>query len=257
MPELRAAIAADELFVVHQPKFDLRTCAVSGVETLVRWTHPTHGVVEPDEFVRLSEETADIYALTRWVLERALEDQKHLAGLGHPLQFAVNLSGRLVSDARFVDWILDRVRGSAGALRLEITETAVIEHPQQAFANIARLSAAGVPCSIDDFGAGLSSLAYLKRIEADELKLDKSIIDELASSNRDILVTRSIVDLAHSLGMKVVAEGVETVETAAVVVSLGCDLAQGYLFARPLPLAELVLLLDTETGQRSEMRRSG
>lgn len=240
MPELRSAIAADELSLVHQPKYDLRTGALQGAETLVRWTHPRHGPIEPDVFVRLAEETADINTLTRWVIEQAIEEQAVLAGAGFPLQFAVNLSGRLVCDEPFVDWILDRKPSREGALRLEITETAVIDNPVQAVRNIARLAAAGVPCSIDDYGAGLSSLAYLKRLDADELKLDKSLVDEIARSRRDALITRSVIDLAHSLGMRVVAEGVESGETAAIVTAMGCDVGQGYFFGRPVALSGLV-----------------
>ena len=126
MPELRAAIEANELTLVHQPKYDLRTGAVGGVETLVRWMHPRYGPIEPDVFIRLAEETADIFALTRWVMEHAIEEQAELSRAGFPLQFAVNLSGRLVSDEPFIDWILDRKSSQQGALRLEITETAVM-----------------------------------------------------------------------------------------------------------------------------------
>jgi EAL domain-containing protein (putative c-di-GMP-specific phosphodiesterase class I)/GGDEF domain-containing protein len=254
MPELRAAIEANELTLVHQPKYDLRTGAVGGVETLVRWMHPRYGLIEPDVFIRLAEETADILALTRWVMERAIEEQAELSRAGFPLQFAVNLSGRLVSDEPFIDWILDRKSSQQGALRLEITETAVIDNPEQAVRNIARLAAAGVPCSIDDYGAGLSSLAYLKRLEADELKLDKSLVDDVTRSRRDALITRSVVDLAHSLGMRVVAEGVETGESAAIVTAMGCDLGQGYFFCRPVALKGLIDQLTgspRQTTQRS------
>ena len=251
MPELRAAIEANQLTLAHQPKFDLRTGAVRGVETLVRWSHPRYGPIAPDVFVRLAEETADIYALTRWVMEQAIEEQAALSEAGFPLQFAVNLSGRLVSDEPFIDWIIERKPSREAALRLEITETAVIDNPEHAVRNIARLSAAGVPCSIDDYGAGLSSLAYLKRLEADELKLDKSLVDEVTRSRRDVLITRSVVDLAHSLGMKVVAEGVETGESAAVVAAMGCDLGQGYFFGWPAALPQLLGQLRAAHGRAS------
>jgi EAL domain-containing protein (putative c-di-GMP-specific phosphodiesterase class I) len=201
------------------------------------------GAIDPETFVRLAEETADIHALTRWVFDRAIVEQSQLAAQGYPLEFGVNLSGRLLADRAIIEQIMDLGGRFLGALRVEITETAVIDQPEHAFANVARLSEAGVPCSIDDFGAGLSSIAYLKRLAADELKLDKSLVDDLTSSSRDVLITRSIVDLAHSLGMKVIAEGIETVETAAIATSLGCDIGQGFLFARPSSLSELAGIL--------------
>jgi EAL domain-containing protein (putative c-di-GMP-specific phosphodiesterase class I)/GGDEF domain-containing protein len=246
MPELRAAIEADQLSLVHQPKFDLRSGKICGVESLVRWSHPTYGPIEPDIFVRFAEESGDIRAMTRWVLEQALAEQAELAAEGFALPFAVNLSGRLVGDDAFIDWILEQTPAGDAHLRLEVTETAVIDQPEHAFANIARLAEAGAPCSIDDYGAGLSSLIYLKQILADELKLDKSLIDDVGRSGRDAVITRSIIDLAHGLGMKVVAEGVEDAQTAAIVASLGCDIGQGYFFARPMPLAQLVELMRAE-----------
>jgi len=248
MPELRVAIEQNQLFVVHQPQWDLRTARICGAETLVRWTHPRHGPISPDIFVRIAEETGDIRALTRWVLDKALEEQAVLAAEGFPLPFSVNLSGRLVGDEAFIDWILERKAARPGDLRLEITETGVIDQPERAFANVARLAAAGAPCSIDDYGAGLSSLSYLKRIWADELKLDKCLIDEVGRSARDAVITRSVIDLAHGLGMKVVAEGVEDAQTAALVAGLGCDIGQGYFFARPMSLAQLVETMRAEAG---------
>jgi diguanylate cyclase len=248
MPELRAAIASGQLFLAHQPKYDMRTGEVTGVESLVRWTHPERGPVSPSVFVPLAEEAGDIADLTRWVLDRALLEQADLAAAGFELPFAVNLSGRLLGDQAFVDAIVERHASAPGRLQLEITETAVIEDPERAFANVRRLAEAGIGCSIDDYGSGLSSLAYLKRIEANELKLDKSLVDEVTRSGRDALVTRSTVDLAHSLGMKVVAEGIEDEATAAILAGMGCDLGQGYYFSRPVPLADLLAFLRAQAG---------
>ena len=248
MPELRQAIAWGQLSLAHQPKYDMRTSAVTGLECLVRWTHPQRGAISPATFVPLAEETGDIAELTRWVVERALLEQVWLEQEGFVLPFAVNLSGRLVGDAAFMDWLIARLRGLRGRLQLEITETGVIDNPSAAFANVRRLAAAGIGCSIDDYGAGLSSLAYLKQIEATELKLDKSVVDEVTRSRRDMLVTRSTVDLAHSLGMKVVAEGIEDGETAAVLAAMGCDIGQGYAFCRPVPLTALVSFLREAGG---------
>lgn len=243
MPELRIAIARGQLTLAHQPKHDLRTGALSGVECLVRWNHPERGAIPPALFIPLAEETGDIAALTRWVVDRALIEQGWLANDGHRLAFAVNLSGRLLGDGDFIGWIVERASHSSGKLQLEITETAVIDNPEQAFQNVRRLARAGLGCSIDDYGSGLSSLAYLKRIEATELKLDKSLVDDVTRSSRDLMVIRSTVDLAHSLGMKVVAEGIEDAETAALLASTGCDMGQGYYFHRPMTLSDLGALL--------------
>ncbi|HEY2710768.1 MAG TPA: EAL domain-containing protein [Caulobacteraceae bacterium] len=243
MPELRNAMRSGELWLAHQPKYDLRTGEVTGVETLVRWTHPRHGEIPPDVFVRLAEASGDIDALTRWVIERLVDEQAWVASHGFKLSFAANLSGRLLGDEALIDWLIARHDPAVGGLRIEITETAVIANSDRAFANVARLAAGGVPCSIDDYGSGLSSLSYLKRIEADELKLDKSLVDEVSRSGRDALVTRSTIELAHSLGMRVVAEGVEDPATAAIVSAIGCDLGQGYFYNRPVAAPALLELL--------------
>jgi diguanylate cyclase len=252
MPELRRAIASGQLWLAHQPKYDMRTGRVAGVESLVRWTHPERGPVPPSVFVTLAEETGDIAALTRWVLDRALIEQAELALQGFDLTFAVNLSGRLLGKADFIDWIIERKASMLGRLQLEITETAVIDDPERAFLNVKRLAAAGIGCSIDDYGSGLSSLAYLKRIEARELKLDKSLVDEVTRSARDALVIRSTVDLAHSLGMKVVAEGIEDAATAAVLAGLGCDLGQGFHFSRPVRLGDLLEFVRRQAAFKTE-----
>jgi EAL domain-containing protein (putative c-di-GMP-specific phosphodiesterase class I) len=251
MPELRSALAAGEVTLAHQPKYDLRRRTVSGVESLVRWTHPVHGPVSPAAFVAMAEETGDIAALTDYVLTRALAEQGALAAAGHALTFSVNLSGKLVGDDAFMDSVLERADGAGGLLCLEITETAVIERPEAALANLARCADAGIGVAIDDYGAGLSSLAYLKRIPADELKLDRSLIVDAARSGRDSLVIRSTIDLAHALNMTVTAEGVEDEPTAALLAGMGCDTLQGYLFARPMPYADLLAFLDARIGGRT------
>lgn len=244
MPELRAAIARDELSVAHQPKFDLRRGRVTGVETLVRWSHPQQGDVPPDLFISMAEETGEIRAITEWVLKRAIADQAILAAAGAPLPFSVNLSGRLISDAAVIDDLLRIAAAAKAPICLEITETAVIADPQAALANLKRIRAAGLGVSIDDYGCGLSSLSYLKLIPAVELKLDKSLVQEIACSRRDALIIRSTIDLAHALGMAVAAEGVETEQSLALLSSMGCDVVQGFLIARPMPLAKLQAFLS-------------
>ncbi len=244
--DMMAALEAGEIQTFHQPKQDLRTGAFTGVETLVRWRHPTRGMVAPDLFVTMAEETGNIRALTEQVLARAIADQASLRERGFDLLFSVNLSGRLLSDPDFAGWALETIRAAEARICFEITETAVIENPKVALGIVDRFAAAGVGVSIDDYGSGLSSLAYLKQIRADELKIDKAFITALADDGRDALLVKSTIDLAHSLGLKVTAEGVETREVRAILAAMGCDLAQGYLMARPLPLAELGDFLEAQ-----------
>ena len=239
MPALRRAISDDTLSLAHQPKWDVRAGAVGGVESLVRWTHPERGPVRPDDFIGLAEDTGDIRALTDWVVGRALRDQATLAAEGRPLSFSVNLSGRLIGDVSYTRGLLDTLAGAQGPVCLEITETAVIGDPEAALKAFAAFAEAGVALSIDDYGSGLSSLAYLKRIAAEELKLDRSLIVDLAHGGRDALLIRSTVDLAHALGMKVTAEGVEDAATMALLAGMGCDLIQGWHVARPLTFTAL------------------
>ncbi|RYF94327.1 MAG: EAL domain-containing protein [Caulobacteraceae bacterium] len=244
MSEMLAALANGEISMAYQPKHDTRAGVVTGVEALVRWNHPIRGFVSPDMFVGLAEETGHIRALTVWTLDQALRDQAALRLSGHDLLVSVNLSGRMLADPEFATLAIDRIAGAGGRICLEITETAVIDHPETAHDIIDRFRAAGIKISIDDYGSGLSSLAYLKQIRADELKIDKEFILTLDRSARDALLVKSTVDLAHSLGLQTVAEGVETAESLAILTAMGCDLAQGYFIARPMPLANVVDFLD-------------
>ena len=248
MAGLRDAIAAGDLSLVHQPKLCLRTGAITGVESLVRWTDPQRGAVSPDRFIALAEETGDIRALTEWVLARAMEDQAQMTAAGHPVMVSVNLSGRMVGDASFTKAILSSGRVS-GRLCLEVTETAVIARPEGALAQFRRFRENGVKIAIDDYGSGLSSLAYLKSIEADELKIDKSLVTALPTSPRDAILVRSTVDLAHNLGMTATAEGVEDKATCSLLGVIGCDHVQGWHIGRPMPVAELVRFLTTASAK--------
>jgi EAL domain-containing protein (putative c-di-GMP-specific phosphodiesterase class I) len=179
-------------------------------------------------------------------LARAIEDQGILAAAGHDLMVSVNLSGRLLNDPDFARVALDMVKGAAGKLCFEITETAVMENPELALMLIDQFAEAGVAISIDDYGAGLSSLTYLKQIRADELKIDKSFIFAISDGQRDALLVRSTIDLAHSLGLKVTAEGVETETALALLAGMGCDQAQGYYIGRPMPLRDLLNVLTQD-----------
>ncbi|TAJ63446.1 MAG: GGDEF domain-containing protein [Brevundimonas sp.] len=254
--EIMAAMDNNELVLAYQPKYDFRTERISGVEALMRWTHPRRGCVSPDLFIGMAEETGHIRPLTEWVIRRAIADQKVLAAAGHALTVSVNVSGRLLSDESFAEFALAEVAASAADLCFEITETAVMDNPELALHIIARFAEAGIAVSLDDYGAGLSSLTYLKQIRADELKIDKSFILGLDQSSRDALLVKSTIDLAHSLGLKVTAEGVETPTALALLRGMGCDLAQGYLIGRPVPLAALTEQLAGPTVETSLARQA-
>ncbi len=246
MSEMVDGLSAGQLVVHHQPKRDIRGGKICGVEALVRWRHPTRGFLSPDRFIPLAEETGHIRALTDWVLAQAIEHQAAMRLAHHDLEMSVNISGRLLSDPDFGDVALKLASRAEGRLCFEVTETAVIENPEMALKLIDRFSSAGLHISIDDYGSGLSSLAYLKQIKANELKIDKTFVLNIADSQRDALLVRSTVDLAHSLGLKVTAEGVETETAYAILAAMGCDVAQGYLVARPMPLNELLTFLHED-----------
>ena len=257
MSEMLDGVATGALFLNHQPKLDLRTGTITGVEALVRWNHPTRGFMRPDLFVGMAEETGHIRALTDYVLSQAIADQKRLRDAGHDVLMSVNISGRLIDDADFADRAIEQVSREGARICFEITETAVIGNPDVALGVMERLDAAGIPVSIDDYGSGLSSLAYLKQIRADELKIDKAFILSLEAGGKDALLVKSTVDLAHSLGMKVTAEGVETREALAVLQLMGCDIAQGYYIAKPMPLAALTAFLEGWSIELPDMVEAG
>ncbi|MES1203091.1 MAG: EAL domain-containing protein, partial [Pseudomonadota bacterium] len=243
MGEMRRAMSNGDFTLAHQPKLNMRTNEIDGVESLARWRHPRRGMIAPDLFVPMAEETGHVRALTDWVLARAVADQKQLADAGRPLLFSVNISGRLLSDREFAQAAMRVVRTASAPLCFEITETAVIDNPEIALDNIDLFAKNGVQISIDDYGSGLSSLAYLKQLPAHELKIDKVFVQSMANGQRDALLVRSTIDLAHGLGMKVTAEGVETPATFALLQTMGCDIAQGYLIGRPVPVDQLLTIL--------------
>ncbi len=246
MSGMLGALEDGALELFYQPKFDMRQRKVTGVEALSRWRHPHRGMLPPDLFIPMAEETGHIRTLTEWVLKRAIADQRIMAEAGHDLDMSINISGRTLGEPDFADFALGEAALAAGKLMFEITETAVIENPDAALAMLDKFAEAGIAISIDDFGTGLSSLAYLKRIRGQELKIDKSIVQGVTESQRDALIVRSTIDLAHSLGLKVTAEGVETNDCYALLGAMGCDQAQGYLIAKPLPLKELLTFIDDD-----------
>lgn len=250
MGEMHRALETGAIFLAHQPKFDFRTGRIDAAECLVRWRHPARGMIAPDLFVPMAEETGHVRVLTEWVLERAIADQRKLCEAGKPLTLSINISGRLLSDSDFARKAVALARTAPAQLCFEITETAIIDNPELALENIERFAAAGVRIAIDDYGAGLSSLAYLKQLPAHELKIDKLFVQSITNSQRDALLVRSTIDLAHGLGMDVVAEGVETPAAFALLASMRCDLAQGYLVSRPATLEELIALVSDENRLR-------
>ena len=240
--DLHHAIEAGQLVVHYQPKADLSTGMVVGAEALVRWQHPSLGLVPPDEFIPLAEQTALIRPLTSVVLEAALRAAAGWQAVdGVRIPVAVNLSLRSLLDtsiAEDVGTLLSRTGVAPGDLTLEITESAVMEDAAHTTAALDRLDQLGVRLSIDDFGTGYSSLSYLKDLPVDEVKIDKSFVLELAEGSRDEAIVRSVIELGHNLGLAVVAEGVENPGTWSVLQRLGCDTAQGYLLGRPMPDAD-------------------
>jgi diguanylate cyclase (GGDEF)-like protein len=239
---LRRALECDELLLHYQPKADLGSGRVRSVEALVRWQHPDHGLLGPGEFIPVAERTGLIHPLTRWVLDAALRQiaRWHRAGLR--LSVAVNVSTRCLLDPSLPDQVAGQLAAwqvPPSLLVLEITESAVMADPARALDVLARLDQHGVGLSVDDFGTGYSSMAYLKDLPVDELKIDRSFVHQMATSPRDAVIVRSTIDLGHNLGMRVVAEGVETQETWDELAALGCDTAQGYLLSPPVPAFDL------------------
>ncbi|WP_375243255.1 EAL domain-containing protein [Sphingomonas parapaucimobilis] len=247
--ELTSAIAEDGLFVEYQPKVHVRQQRVASIEALLRWRHPSHGLISPVEFIPVAEESRIIGPLTLWILRHVIADQRRLAAAGHPLRIFINISGMLLGDLHFVREACALVIDSGACIGFEITETSVIRDPDSAMANLQAFVDMGIAVAIDDYGAGLSSLSYLKQLPACELKIDKLFITQLTSSNRDPLIVRSTIDLAHALEMEVVAEGVETPATLALLSVMGCDMIQGYLISRPIGLEALIQFLDEQAYQ--------
>jgi diguanylate cyclase len=246
MGALPKAIAAGEVSLHYQPKLEARTNQITSAEALIRWHRPGTGLVPTDRFIALAEETGAIRDLTEWVLARAVADQKALLAQGREIEIYVNISGQLLPDPDFAQAALGIVGEAAGKIGFEITETAVIGDPDAALANLRAFTAAGIRIAIDDYGSGLSSLAYLKQLPANELKIDRLFVSGLTDSHRDPLIIRSSIDLAHALEMSVTAEGVDDGMALSLLRIMGCDLLQGYFISPPLPLDAFVAFLTSE-----------
>ena len=247
LDELRSGLAQDQLVVHYQPRVDLHTGLLDGVEALVRWQHPTRGLLPPGAFIEAAERSGLIRELGAWVLDEAVRQTAawdRTAPVGQPpLNMAVNLSTRQLADRRLVHRVaavLDRHGLAPSRLTLELTETALMHDPDAADATLRALKQLGVELSIDDFGTGYSSLTHLQRFPVDELKIDRSFVAGLHNQADHHTIVASCIQLAHGLGMRAVGEGVETEPQHRTLCELGCDLAQGYLYSRPVPFAQLL-----------------
>jgi len=242
LSELRHSIARDELVLHYQPKIDVVTERIAHAEALVRWRHPVHGLLGPDEFIPLAEQSGNIAVITKWVLRRAIADCGKWNADGHGLTVAVNLSALDLFDVdlpTYIGGLLAEVGLSPSKLVLEITESAIMRDPAAALRVLRELKQRGVTLAIDDYGTGYSSLAHLKRLPVDELKIDKSFVLNLRRTSKDdLVIVRSTIELGHNMGLRVIAEGVENAEAWDILRDLGCDMAQGYYVSRPLPLAD-------------------
>jgi diguanylate cyclase (GGDEF)-like protein len=237
MGELRQAIENDELVLHYQPKIKATSQLATSAEVLVRWEHKKHGMMPPDEFIGLAERTGLIKPLTRWVLKHALQQGARWHSSGLEISLAVNLSAKNLLDPDFPEILAGLLAATEFPhhnLMLEITETVIMTDPDLALEVLQHVSQLGVKISVDDFGTGYSSLAYLKRLPVSELKIDRSFVQDMLTNDNDAAIVRTTIDLAHNLGLEVVAEGVEDSKTVQELAELGCDYYQGYFFAKPM-----------------------
>jgi EAL domain-containing protein (putative c-di-GMP-specific phosphodiesterase class I) len=239
--ELRRAIPASELVLHYQPRLHIPTGTITALEALVRWQHPVHGLVPPGEFIPVAEQSDLIHPLTAWVAGEAVRQQRVFAELGMDLTIAINISARNLADQRLPTMMAGLLRTwgvGASRLRLEMTESVVMASDWQDV--LTQLHDLGLSVAIDDFGVGYSSLAYLQRLPVDEIKIDRSFVGDMAENPDNAAIVRSTIELGHNLGLKVVAEGVETPECLRMLAAFGCDAAQGFLVSPPLAASEVV-----------------
>ncbi len=242
MGELRQAIEQDQLFLLYQPKIDLKTGKTIGVEALCRWQHPKSGVIPPNDFIHLAERGGMIKELTLWVIKEVMRQSRIWYKGGLEVSLAVNLSVRSLQNPH----LLDKIKGlistwgiTPSSIRFEITESIIMQNPELAMETITELTSLGIKFSIDDFGTGYSSLSYLQRLPVDEIKIDKSFVINMGTDENSAMIVRSVIELAHNLGLKVTAEGVENKDAMDKLISLGCDQAQGYLISPPIAQEEI------------------
>lgn len=240
--DLYEAIESDQLELVYQPKIDMVSGQTTGVEALVRWNHPTRGFLIPDEFIPMAEQTGAVQAMTRWVLQRALKECAKWHAENIKINMAVNLSARSLGDATILETVSSVLEDAGVAprwLSLELTESAVMADPDHAMELLTKLHYQGVRISVDDFGTGYSSLAYLKKLPVSDIKIDKSFVMDMHKDGSDAVIVRSTIDLAHNMGLSVIAEGVDNQTVWDMLLELGCDVAQGHHMCKPLKAREL------------------
>ena len=247
LTDLRSAVEDDQLFLVYQPKINIHTGEVRGVEALVRWNHPTRGIQYPDTFIPLAENTGLIAPITFFVVEQALRQVRNWQEAGIELSVAVNLSVRHLTDMSLPDRIavaLERWGVAPSRLIIEVTESSIMTDPKRAAVVLQQLRRIGVDVAIDDYGTGHASLNYLKQFDIDELKIDRSFIMNLDVDSSDAIIVASTVELGHNLGLRIVAEGVEDGDTLEWLSGLGCDMAQGYHIGRPMTAEAVVDIVN-------------
>jgi diguanylate cyclase (GGDEF)-like protein len=254
--DLREALAREQFHLVYQPQISYRDHSVVGVEALIRWIHPEHGFVPPDQFIPLAEQNGTIIAIGEWVLDQACKQLREWHDQGFTdLRMAVNLSTVQLHHAelpRVVNNLLQIYRLPPRSLELEVTETGLMEDITTAAQHLLSLRRSGALIAIDDFGTGYSSLSYLKSLPLDKIKIDKSFVQDLLDDDDDATIVRAIIQLGKSLGMQVIAEGVETAEQEAYIISEGCHEGQGYFYSKPLPARELLVYLKQAQRTHSE-----
>ncbi|WDD98585.1 putative bifunctional diguanylate cyclase/phosphodiesterase [Thalassomonas actiniarum] len=247
--DLKKAITSGQLELFYQPKINLKSNEVTHVEALVRWQHPILGMVPPDNFIYIAEQTGQINALTQWVFSTALAQYKNWCALGITLNIAVNISAENLKDADFYSFVcqaLTAYQVPAENVTLEVTESAVVEDPESAIALLSKFKGQGMRISIDDYGTGYSSLAQLKQLPVHELKIDKSFVQKLKDDEDDQIIVRSTIELAHNMGLSVVAEGIEDDYAKCWLAEHKCELGQGYFISRPKPALELTTWLQEQ-----------
>jgi EAL domain-containing protein (putative c-di-GMP-specific phosphodiesterase class I)/GGDEF domain-containing protein len=238
MTELRQAIVTDQLFLTFQPKISFSQGRVTGVEVLLRWQHPEHGVIVPDQFIPIAERTGLIIPLTLWVLQQSLLQCRQWNEMGLDISVAVNLTMWNLEAQELPDQIEKLLQDTGVApknLELEITETSIMSDPQRVIRTLNQIRQLGAHFAIDDFGTGYSSFAYLTKLPVSCIKIDKSFVQNIDSDRDNSVIVRSIIDLGHNLGMKVVAEGVETIHAKKLLRDFQCDEGQGFYYCRPVP----------------------
>lgn len=249
MSELDAAIDAGDIWIAYQPQFDLRDDSITGAEALVRWQHPTRGAISPEAFVLPAESHNRIKRLTFHILEQAARSAKHILATKPDFRLSVNVSASLLEHQQLpaqIAQILIQTGFPASNLTLEVTESAPFSQHTIVASNLAGIAAIGIDLSIDDYGTGNATLEYLRSVPCQEIKIDRRFVGGLVSNASDMLLVESTIELAHGLGRRVIAEGIEDPETLEMLRSIGCDIAQGYYLARPMRLEALATLLDAE-----------